>query len=289
MRPPWHSDHELTPDGLAAVLREQFPDDFPDPKVEPLPFGWDYLTFRVDDEWAFRVPKRRDVVPHMHQEFVLLEAMGALPVGVPQPRFHGRSDDIVPYPFYGYPFIHGTFADDPSVVPARVIPEVLAFLQALHALPAPVALDPRPHTPWPDRVEALRATVEDLPDLAPALPWLLRHHPQAEVAPVLLHNGLSPSTLLVDSESQALIAVLDWGDAALGDPAYDLLTLVLWDPTATATAFTSAGGSTETLRRAGVFALLTGLERLRHELRWDPPGARRRHTAVRAVLAHVAG
>lgn len=50
---------------------------------------------------------------------------------------------------------------------------------------------------------------------------------RAEPAPTLLHGDCGPyHWLLRDGE---VVAALDFGDAGLGDPMYDLATLTLWD------------------------------------------------------------
>lgn len=50
---------------------------------------------------------------------------------------------------------------------------------------------------------------------------------RAEPSPALLHGDCGPYHWLLRDE--ALVAALDFGDAGLGDPVYDLATLTLWD------------------------------------------------------------
>jgi aminoglycoside 2''-phosphotransferase len=41
--------------------------------------------------------------------------------------------------------------------------------------------------------------------------------------PAVLHGDLSPDHFLADTEQARLTGVIDWGDARIGDPAWDLV------------------------------------------------------------------
>lgn len=47
---------------------------------------------------------------------------------------------------------------------------------------------------------------------------------------VFLHGDLQPAHILVDSQSEKVLAFLDFADAQPGDPLVDLAVLTLWDP-----------------------------------------------------------
>ena len=100
------------------------------------------------------------------------------------------------------------------------------------------------HACWRDAIEADLAGVpalveagvleEGLAGLACRMVSTLEYDGQG----VLLHNDLKPAHLfgLADRERQQLSAVIDWGDASVGDPAADLARLSMTGPAAT-TAF----------------------------------------------------
>jgi aminoglycoside phosphotransferase (APT) family kinase protein len=48
------------------------------------------------------------------------------------------------------------------------------------------------------------------------------------VAEVLVHGDIAPQNLMVDPSTGDLTGIVDWGDAALGDPAVDFAKLPLW-------------------------------------------------------------
>jgi aminoglycoside phosphotransferase (APT) family kinase protein len=65
-----------------------------------------------------------------------------------------------------------------------------------------------------------------------ALDWLqdnVRRQPAAFPGPLrLTHDDVSPEHLLVDPDTGELAGILDWSDAALGDPARDVAPLACW-------------------------------------------------------------
>jgi aminoglycoside phosphotransferase (APT) family kinase protein len=265
-RPPWEADHELDEAQFARVLERRFP-EFQAPAVVPLEHGWDYLTFRVDEDWAFKVPKRAAVVSRMRQEVSLLTALPTMPASIPRPAFHGVAADDLPYPFFGYPYLEGVNARDADVSPDVLVPAVMDFLDALHAVTPPFAVEGWSTGTWATQLDALRHVRTLRPAFAPALHWLAHNEPIGR-RKVLLHDDLGLEHLLLHPDSHALVAVLDWADASRGDPARDLVSLILWSPDATARIHRARGGDDATLVRAGAHALLTGLRILDDKLRW---------------------
>lgn len=286
-RAPWVADHALSEEQFARVLERRFP-EFHRPEVRALEHGWDYLTFRVDDDWVFKVPKRSTVVTRMRQEVSLLTALPAMPAAIPRPTFHGVAADDLPYPFFGYPHLDGIPADSPGVEPATVIPAALDFLDALHGIVPPFAVEGWADGTWASRIERLRRVREQLPGFAPSLDWLAEHEPVGR-RKTLLHDDLGPNHMLLHPETHQLVAVLDWADASRGDPARDLLSLLLWAPEATAKAFRERGEPGATLRRGQAHALMKGLSILDDHLRWAPESVPRWEAMMTRMQAAVLG
>lgn len=59
-----------------------------------------------------------------------------------------------------------------------------------------------------------------LTGLAPAVRWLRARRPPADVAPVICHGDLHPRNVLV--EAGRLTGVLDWPNAVVAEPAFDV-------------------------------------------------------------------
>ena len=53
----WSAEEHVDQERARRLIRAQFPDLVAD-EVTLVSEGWDYAVFRVDGEWAFRVPRR---------------------------------------------------------------------------------------------------------------------------------------------------------------------------------------------------------------------------------------
>lgn len=181
--------------------------------------GWDFAVVIVDDEWVFRFPRRAETARALETEVALLPRLApALPVQVP--RFEIVSADP---PFAGYRLLRGTpLVDEDS-------DGVRAFLDALHRFDAsgtPV--------PQPDWVAVYAAQADEFRRYV--VPLLDRDEQRSaerllgEVEsltgfdPVLTHSDVGPEHLLC--RDGKLVAVIDWGDARVGDAALDYAWLL---------------------------------------------------------------
>ena len=95
----------------------------------------------------------------------------------------------------------------------------------------------------------------------------------------------SQHALLAQSEDR-LVAVLDWGDAFRGDPAFDLTPLLLWDPISTRDALSDRSPEAGLLERGVAYGIRRGLAMLKAYERWDAE-ARDRHLKVLEQLQQV--
>jgi len=218
-REPWEADHDLPPEEARARLGSAFP-GLRAGDVRYLAEGWDFRVFEVDG-WAFRFPKRAECEQALAAEAALLARIAdALPVPVPRYEFLAKG-------IGGYRKLTGQPA---SRARAGWAADFAAFLTALHGLPvgglklpvrgaetSPAGLSERlarslgrvERALEPGVLAACRAVVEAL---AP---------PPSPGPPVVTHDDLYPEHLLVSADGDAVTGVLDWGDAALGDPAID--------------------------------------------------------------------
>jgi aminoglycoside phosphotransferase (APT) family kinase protein len=159
-----------------------------------------------------------DIAAH---EFRLLQVLQAAGVPAPTPLHLDTSGTILPTPWLLQSFVDGDTEDVPAD-PDDHMRQLAEALAAIHRVPASdvpflpqqedqaAALIARPR-PEPDETLAesrLRAA------LAPAWP------PPRSNPPVLLHGDVWPGNLLW--RRGRLQAVIDWEDAAIGDPLADL-------------------------------------------------------------------
>ncbi len=181
--------------------------------------GYDYQVLVLDDSWVFRFPRRQEVAQVLEQEVELLPKLsGALPVEVP--RFTQVSQDP---PYVVYRLIEGTplLDEDPD--------GVRAFLSALHSLD-PSSL-PLTRPVWIDefseRCERFAHDVLSLLDVderEKARALFTEAQTLSGFEPAPIHGDVLPEHLLC--RDGRLVAVIDWSDACIGDPALDYAWLL---------------------------------------------------------------
>jgi len=150
------------------------------------------------------------------QEYLLLKALFDAGLSVPEPLLYDQGD-LLPEPSVVMKFVEGS-----SEIPVErlesnmsVIAETLAGIHSLSttSLPQlPDRLDPTEDIleflPEDEQWDDLRSHLASLPDS------------RYTGVPCLLHGDFWPENLLWDSEG--ITGILDWEDAALGDPLSDV-------------------------------------------------------------------
>ncbi len=175
----WRADLEIDRALAAALISEQFPEQFPPrggPPIEPLGVGWDNAVFVVGKppEWAFRFPRRAIAVPGVRREIELLPLLAPmLAVAIPTPRWIGEPSERLgyPWPFFGAPLIAGAEPSDaaPSDADRAAIGAQLgAALRSLHdpalvgRLAGSLPTDPNRRTDMPHRAGMAREWLDRL-------------------------------------------------------------------------------------------------------------------------------
>jgi aminoglycoside phosphotransferase (APT) family kinase protein len=241
--PPWASDRgELDAERVASTVGAQFPELRP-VRARFLGAGWDNDAWLVADTWVFRFPRRREVAASLEGERRLLDVVAAaLDVAVPRIERLGRPDRWFPHAYAGYRHLAGEPADRCEIdaaAEAEIARALGSALARLHAVApervASLAL-PSEADRWEGRRRAILACAETFRGAMPAdvlrpLEAFLR----GEIAPPpyggplrLVHNDLAAEHVLLDPQSHRVRAILDWADAAIGDPAIDFAGLWAW-------------------------------------------------------------
>jgi aminoglycoside phosphotransferase (APT) family kinase protein len=251
--------------------------------VRYLSEGWDSAVFLVNERLIVRFPKRPDVLAQLKREYRLLpELAPSLPVPVPAFSHFVQGCAAAPLGFAGYPLLPGeqlcalTLSAEQT---ARLAEQTGRFLAALHAFPVERARalgieaqhpsgGPRP---WHRFVEETLTALSHLLS-ASERRWLVRWFSVVEdeglfeFAPALTHCDLGDEHLLVDRRTGDLTAVIDFGDAGIGDPAIDFTGLLReLGEAATRVALRAYGraDAAALLRRAARYGELSPLHELR--------------------------
>lgn len=242
---PWSADRELTTEHVRRAIISQF-DDIRANRIIQMGSGWDNDVYVVDEEWIFRFPRTNEVAREIEREIsassLAAEALSGLGVRVPEITRIGHPSESFPYRFVGYERLPGTPAED---IPARdpdaewLGKGIGAVLSRLHAISVQrakrggLAVDDDGVEEW--YAEALRiaddlAAREGEP-VRSCIDWLRDDPPMPSQCggPVrFIHNDICPDHVLLEPGQRRITALLDFGDAALGDPALDFVMLPAW-------------------------------------------------------------
>jgi aminoglycoside 2''-phosphotransferase len=265
-------DEPIVLDPYAAELRAQVP-GLTVRDIVPLAQGWDSVALLVNGEWVFRFARRPAVARQLTKELLLLpELAPTLPLAVPRIEHAWRDTASGEVRCTGYRLLPGVPLAGEHLTPEhtpRLATQLATFLGALHRFPVAEASTLRVPgggaQAWREEYERFAATLRA--DVLPLLDaeeqaWTaelwetyLRDDANFRFAPALIHRDLSTDHILYDTHRASVSAVIDWGDAAIGDPALDFagLLLDLGEPFATAVLAGYAGATDATFRRRMAF------------------------------------
>lgn len=281
----------------AALVRRLVKTQFPawaGLEVRPvLNGGWDNRTFHLGPAMSVRLPSAEHYAPQVEKEQTWLPVLaGSLPLPIPVPLARGEPGEGYPWAWSVCRWLPGETAsqariDDPILF-AR---ELAAFLLALQRIDATAGPRAGPHSFYRggdlaiydqqtrDSVAALSGTLDAGAVLAA---WEAALASRWSAPPVWVHGDVAAGNLLVSDGR--LSAVIDFGCAAVGDPACDLAVAwtFLGDRGRRVFRETLATDA-DTWSRARGWTLWKALLEIRRLAPRDPQGA----AVWRAILARV--
>jgi len=198
------SDRPLDDAIALAALREQFPDQgFR--QAQALGSGWGTDTYLVDQRLVARFPRNAELAAWVDRDEALLRYVASA-VGpafaVPEVKHRGNPGEYFPHGFLVCALVPGVGADHLGrTYDEALIGDLGAALAQIHSAPLEGAKElGLGQEAWDNYRGPLR----------------------------FIHGDFSPDNFMVDPESGHLSGVIDWGNAAIGDPALDFVPLVLW-------------------------------------------------------------
>lgn len=223
---------EITAKVAARLVAGQFP-QWADLPVRPVRLnGFDNVTFRLGDDLSVRLPSAAKYVAQVSKEHRWLPVLARqLPLPIPEPVAMGRPAQGFPRPWSIYRWIEGVPAALGHVAdPAGFAAGLAGFLAALHAIDASDGPPAGAHnffrggslaTYDQQTRHLIRRTAADIDAEAVINVWDTALASTWERPLVWVHGDMTASNLLVSGG--ALHAVIDFGGAAVGDPACDLV------------------------------------------------------------------
>jgi aminoglycoside phosphotransferase (APT) family kinase protein len=223
---------DITPAIAARLVASQFP-RWADLRVVPVALdGWDNTTFRLGDDLSVRLPSADAYVAQIEKEHRWLPILAPhLPLRIPEPVAMGRPDSSFPRPWSIYRWIDGEPASVDRIADLTEFAVDLAgFLAALYAIDASDGPPPGAHnffrggpvdTYDAQTRESIQLLADEIDPEAATEVWEAALASTWDGTPVWVHGDVAASNLLV-TEGR-LRAVIDFGCAAVGDPACDLV------------------------------------------------------------------
>jgi aminoglycoside phosphotransferase (APT) family kinase protein len=225
--------NDITPELVRALVAERFP-QWSHLAVEPVELdGWDNTTFRLGEKLSVRLPSGDDYVPQVRKEHQWLPVLAPhLPLPIPEPLAVAEPSSRFGRPWSVYRWIPGAHATIERVPDRTQFALDLAdFLDSLYGIDA--SDGPRaswehsafrgcPLSVWDAHTRAVVADLEPEVDARNCRAvWSRALATAWDKPPVWFHGDTTASNLLV--RDGRLRAVIDFGCAAVGDPACDLV------------------------------------------------------------------
>jgi aminoglycoside phosphotransferase (APT) family kinase protein len=203
--------------------------------------GFRSIAVATAEGRVFRIARNAAAAAGYNKERRLLPLLRSyLPLPIPDPQWAAGPSAAFPFGVIGYPLLPGQPLAPAHLTPTtlpRLAADVAAFLRALHRVP----LAALANCDLPEPAARAAQWAQMRADTLPVVSALLTEAEYATVArwwdrlladpimpaytPVLHHGDLWYENILVNEEASAVVGIVDFEDAALGDPAQDLATL----------------------------------------------------------------
>lgn len=216
---------------VRRLIALQFPEWSGLPVMAVEPGGWDNRTFRLGEHMSVRLPSALAYAAQVEKEQEWLPKLAPrLPVAIPVPLAKGAPAEGYPWSWSVYRWLDGEpVTASPIPDPTGLALSIARFLAALHRVDTTGGPPPGPHNFGRGGRLALydAETRSTLAALAGRLDTAVAGDIWAAAlsewhGPALwVHGDMSAGNLLV--QDGALCAVIDFGCAAVGDPACDLV------------------------------------------------------------------
>ncbi|KJV55570.1 phosphotransferase enzyme family protein [Orientia chuto str. Dubai] len=224
----------LSPDLARKLIAKQFPEYASLPIVDVEKQGHDNRTYRLGKHMLIRMPTAANYALKVPKEQELLPQIAKrLSVSIPAPIKMGKTSADYPFPFSIYKWLSGKSINLLKLTvqeKEQLAFDLAKFLKELQAITDVNGPEPGQHNWWRgDHVSVYNKGVrEQIVDLAEIIDeskalalWDKASATKWNKKPVWIHGDFAVGNILM--EDGKLSAVIDFGGAAVGDPACDLV------------------------------------------------------------------
>lgn len=232
--------YSISRDTCLKVVKRKF-SNVDDKGIQIFDDGWDYIVIVVNNETAFRFPRREDYATTLPIEMNFLELFAdKSPVRVPKLTY--QKDETTGIPYVSYSFIPGiqftinvssTFTKDELLTIAK---QLGVFLTAIHSFSLEKAKQL-----GIKQIDSFDSCQKRLTKIKKKVfPYIVEHErrwivtlfedflriiTKTPIKSVLTHSDLMPEHIIVDPKTHTLSGIIDFGDILIADPAYDFTFL----------------------------------------------------------------
>lgn len=216
---------------VRRLITNQFP-QWKDLSIRPVAVGgWDNRTFHLGENMLVRLPSAAKYTMKVEKEQRWLPKLAPfLPLAIPEPLAVGEPGEGYPWRWSVYRWIEGETAASGFASDMKAFADDLAhFLYTFQKIDTTDGPLPGPHNFFRggalsvydgETRQALEILKEQIDTSVATQIWERALKTEWSKAPVWVHGDISPGNLLV--KDGKLIAVIDFGGLAIGDPACDL-------------------------------------------------------------------
>lgn len=204
--------------------------------------GQNSLVAIINGELVFKFPRYRHVMEELKKESNLLPIISShVTLEVPVPRYSSFESEEPGQAFVGYRIITGTPLERALFWQLEnkqaLAAQIGGFLQELHGLPADclgdVGLEKRDgFAYWRHMLMQIEKSVfphirpESREQIIESFRRFLNNNQNFQYKPVLTHGDFGTSNIIYDAKAGKISGVIDFGQAALDDPAIDIASLI---------------------------------------------------------------
>lgn len=206
--------------------------------------GWDNVAIIINNEWLFRFPRKSAYAERIPREKQLCEVLSQSLQELKVPQYNAlykNKSDSIPFCSY-YTLIHGKPLTVKTIERLTlqeretVIMQLATFLFSLHTIPIEDAKKwefsvERPISYWRQIQTKLHnylvLTLTSLERRAFNCLFedFFEHMRASNFKKTMIHADLTHHHILFDEEKRRVAGIIDFGDAQIGDPAFDFAGL----------------------------------------------------------------